>query len=96
MYYGDKKVHLTVHVVEDRRLLEQKVVKTIFRITQNAQHVLNIVRKILWIPGFITKRHMQFGLVQMFQGKAAIGDVCVSNDYLFTERYRCNMIWEKK
>ena len=42
------------------------------------------------------KRHMQFGLVQMFQGKAAIGDVCVSNDYFFTERYMCNMIWEKK
>ncbi len=51
VYYDDKKVHLTVHVVEDRRLLEQKVVKAIIRITQNAQHVLNIVRKILWIPG---------------------------------------------
>ena len=44
----------------------------------------------------MTKRQMQFGLVQMFQGKVAIGDVCVSNDYFFTKMYRYNMILGKE
>ena len=44
----------------------------------------------------MTKWHMQFGLVPMYQSEVAIVDYFVSNDYFCTERYRYNMIWEKK
>ena len=44
----------------------------------------------------MTKRQMQFGLVQMCQSEGAVSVACVSKDYFCTGSYRCDMIWEKK